>query len=825
MKTVLLNGIWKISGSDEYGNPLEFDGMVPGTVHTDMIKLGMIKDPMVSTNSEECQWIENVSWTYEKSFVYDPRGGECILNFDMLDVYCDVFLNEKKLGFCDNMFINHFFDVSDIIRKGENKIKVKFYPPAPIVSHLPKRNCAFTSERLYTRRIQCTYLWDWVDRFVTMGICGDVTLKIPAETEIENVFVRTTNIDSNGAQILVSAKFSKVGISTFASIELLDPDGRLIFSDRRLVVEKNMTLSIDIENPRLWNPSGYGEQNLYNVVFVVRNSSDEIVSEKNFRYGLRDVKIIQLPDKEGSENYSRCLEIQKSPLLFPDKDKNTSFSGFTIIVNGNPIMCKGANFVPSEPFVSSETYEKITQILILAKEAGMNFVRVWGGGVFEKDHFYSECDRLGLMVSQDFLMACGTYPQEDEDFCRQLAKEAEFATVKLRNHPCLIWWSGDNENAIMADDSQENYNGRKITREIIEPIVRKNDPDRYYFPSSPYGGTPYASATVGTAHNTWLLGDIFGAMIHSNLEDYQKVLAGNLTRFSAEEPVFGAVSESSMLRFMTKEEFEDEEEKVWRFHTKNNPSLKEFEIYDCLRAGAEKLFGKFKDNYDMLYKMQYLQYDWIRLTLELNRRSKWFSSGILYWMLNDCWPALGWSVIDYYTKPKAAWYAFKRSAKGVISSFEREEQLLKIYVCNDTLFDESVNLKVYEIEEGRTKSLFEGPFESKANTSAVAAQFKADVCCPEKVYVCDLESRNFSDRAIWFSKRPVDICGGGGRVEIIKDGGEFIILRSTGFVHCVILDLPDGVFGENYFCMLEGEEKTVRLRNRKQGERIKISTL
>ena len=828
MKKTSLNGNWRISGKDMNGNDLSFYGLVPGTVHTDLKRLGIIKNPLVSDNNKDCLWIEKVSWEYEKNFSVDFTGKKVSLVFSMLDVYCDVYLNGVKLGYCDNMFIPHSFDVTDVLKSGENTIRVRFYPPDDVVADKPKREAAFTWHRVYTRRVQCSYSWDWLDRFVTMGICGDVTLCTESATEIDNVHIRTLSIDKFSAQLSVNTEFSSVSSGTWLFTEIVSPCGELVYTGRKLVAENSLYQIVDISNPSLWYPSGYGEQPLYTIKVSVEDNDGNVLSQKTVVYGIRKVKILQLEDEPGSKYYQKCVEISRTPHIADydySKDNNKSFSGFVVIVNDIPIMCKGANWVPSEPVVSEETPEKITAILELAKEAGMNLIRVWGGGIFETEHFYAECDRLGLMVCQDFLMACGDYPQQEEDFCIQLKKEAEYISKRLRNNCCLIWWSGDNENAMWANDDMEMYNGRIVCRNYIEPVVRKNDPDTYFFPSSPYGGYPYGCATCGTTHNTGYLGITFEKYALGDMKNYREEIKDYISRFSVEEPIMGATSEQTALKFMTMEEFLDPEEKMWRFHTKNTPSLTEYEIYDVIKRAPEKTYGEYTDVYDKLYKMQYFQYEQIVLTMELYRRNKGFSNGILYWMLNDCWPAFGWAIIDYYVKPKAAWYGFKRTAKGVIASVDNVADKLLVYICNDTLDDVSGDITVYRLEGENCDVVYSGNFSCGANVSDMVCEFKADTASSECIYICDMSAGDHTDRALWYRNRLKDTKVKRGKTEIVSQGDGCVTLRADGYVHAVMLEGDDIVFENNCFPMLSGETVTINFRTENSDAKIKVLSI
>lgn len=814
MQSISLNGVWEGHGLGPHGDPLVFEGAVPGCVHTDLERAGLIEDPFWRDNAQKCRWIENGSWQYVRRFDA-PRIRGAELRFEGLDVYCDVYLNGRLLGRSEDMFVPCRFEVENCLKERDNELEVFFYSPVALTQGRPPRSAAFTAERLYTRREQCTYSWDWVDRFVTCGICGDVCLCWPDEAELEQVYLYTSHLDASGAQLQLQADFSAVCSDCFLELELTDPAGRPVASRLRRIVEPQLYESFDVPDPLLWFPNGSGTPNLYRMRLRVMRG-DRVLDERTVRCGIRTLRLLQLPDEPGSPNYEKCLELKKGPHVSGENarwDRNDQFSGFTVLVNGVPVFCKGANWVPCEPFASAETREKTAELLRLAAAAGMNMVRIWGGGIFEHDFFYEECDRLGILVVQDFLMACGDYPDREEWFQKALGEEAGAAVLRLRNHPCLAWWAGDNENAVEADDNLARYPGRATVRGVIEPIVHRLDPMRAFLPSSPYNGVPYGSITCGTTHNTQFIGDKFNYIRYHELEDYQAFFAKFLARFSAEEPSMGAPMFCSLERFMTAEDIFGDDLSMWRFHTKNNPSeaFRTFELFDYLQVLAQKLLGPFAGGEDRVLKLQYVQYEWVRVTVELFRRSKGFSWGLLFWMLDDCWPASGWSLIDYYCVPKAAYYAFRRAAKGVAASLCAEGGSVCAYVCNDTPSPARGRgiLRRVDLDTGEQRSWSFG-YEVPANVSqpvfALPLQ-QAEMQGSNAVLVCDIGG----DRALWFEKTPGALRLPDAKVTMERPDPQHLRLHADAYVHAVMLD-GEYEFEDNCFCMLPDETRLISLR-------------
>lgn len=798
MNRIDLNGKWigaVLPSQEEKG--FCFAATVPGCVHTDLMKDGILDDIYYRDNSEKCQWIENRDFSYTRKFRIDTIPSRAALVFEGLDTYAEIFLNGKSIGKTDNMFIRHTFNIKESLIEGENEISVHFRSPVKEVEGLPLYGGAFTRERMRTRRIQCTYGWDWVERFVTAGIWRDVYIDTEDGFRVKNAYIYTEAIIGTTAQVAVEAEFEGFENGAVADVSIISPDGDTVYRKQFFRKESFLKEYIDIPDAKLWYPAGYGEQPLYKL----------IISGKQFTFGIRQAVVLQEPDKKGSEYYEKCLEIKDS-VSGKRYDRNEEFSGFQLIINGLRVMCKGANWVPSEPFPSEESDEKITELLTLAKEAGLNMLRIWGGGIFEKQHFYNECDRLGILLTQDFLMACGDYPEEIDSFILQIKKEAEFAAYELRNHPSLVWWSGDNENAVDGFDTAENYHGRTAVHKGIFPVLNRLDPKRRFFLSSPTGGNTYASKTVGTTHNTQYLGcSIFPYIMNEDMTDYKEHFSQYLARFIAEEPTTGAVCLPSLKKFMTEDDifFGDE---MWNFHTKSNPALP-FSLFDVLTSFTSKVLGSFTDGYDRFFKMKYNQFEWIRVSMENIRRNRGFINGIVYWMWNDCWPASsGWAFVDYYTLPKASFYSFKRCAGELLCSIDKKENY-DIYLCNDGLEKKAVELKLSYLKNGEITFLSAHNAEIDAHTSKRVFTLPLSAVPADAVVFCDVSGGDFSDRAFYKNGGLPIKPAYGVKIEEITENT--VTVSASEYIHAAELE-GEFIFSDNFFSLYPGEKKTVSFR-------------
>ena len=779
----------------------EVSATVPGCVHADLKRAGLIPDLLYRDNNDAYHHLDNEDFTYRTTFTSKDAERSARLVFEGLDTYADVYLNGERLGECHNMFIKHTFDVSGKL-KDENELEVRFRSPIKEVESCPDRIGTFTSERINSRRIQCTYYWDWVDRFITEGIWLPVYIEYFDEMAVTDAYIYTEAIDSFGAQLNATLNFENYIPGSIVKIEIFDDICNQIFTKEYFVRESSLNFRVNVKNPKLWYPHGYGEQPMH----LLRVTVGENVFEESF--GIRTLRVVEIEDDIDSPYYKRAKDIQEG------QDKihraRTDFterpSGFSVVINGERIFCRGANYVPCEPYPSEITKEKIDEVVACAKSAGVNMIRVWGGGIFEKDELYAACDKEGILVTQDFLMACGAYPEKEEWFIEELKLEAAHAAKKLRNHPSLAWWSGDNENATHGSDTQEDHTGRDSALHGIEPVVRALDPARRFFRSSPYGGNEYMAQTAGTTHTTNFIIKMFDHLSTDKNSNYKEYLDRFVARFIAEEPTYGLPESSSLLKFMTEEDLLDEEERILKFHSKSNPAVKT-SLHDYGRGFAKNLFGEFTDAEDRLFKYRYLQYEWLRVVFENCRRAIGYCDGLVFWMLNDCWPSsMGWSLIDYYNRPKAAYYAFRRMAMPLVCSIAYEDGVYKLYASSDRLEYTDVKVRAYAID--KISGLTVDSFESTLSVDAYSST-KIDLpfaVSDDTVIVADISTGETSDRCFYrHGALPLKKTDS---VKIKAMSEDSITLTASEYTHAVSLE-GDCVFSDNYFSLLPGEEKTV----------------
>ena len=813
MERLSLTGAWRARCIDG-DNAFSYEARVPGSTLSDLMREGKLpSDLFYRDNSIAANRYERCDFEYERSVSLEAKEGhKYTLFLEKLDTYATVCFNGNEVARTQNAYIRHEIDVTRFVVSGENTVKVYIRSPIREVEGLPLFDGAFTRERMRTRRIQCTYGWDWVARFISSGI-GDAGIEILREGEIlvKSAYIRTENIDSDSAGMALDLTFPEKYNGEVVTVSVISPTGECVYKKRRYCNEELVRLRFDIPKARLWYPQGYGDQPIYTL--RVESESALLYSEP---FGIRTVKIMQLPDKKGSAYYKKCRKIKN-----PRYDFNEEHSGFILKINGKRIYCHGANWVPCEPFSVGDPSEKVARLLDLSKNYGVNMIRVWGGGDFESRQFYDECSRLGIMVTQDFLMACGTYPEGEEWFINELRREAEYAALTLRNKPCLVWWSGDNENAVHGNDEMEDYTGRRSAYSGIARELYRLDPARPFLPSSPYGGTKYASNTVGTTHNTCYLGSfIFPYMMKGECADYREYFKNFRARFIAEEPQLGAISESSLRKFMTEEDIFGESDDMWNYHTKSNPAIKTT-LFDMSLSFTRGMLGDFISKEDRFFKLRYLQYEWVRLLMEQSRRELWFSSGIVFWMLNDCWPASsGWSLMDYYGKPKDALYAFRRCAKRVILSIDKAEGGFKIYASNLGKALKGAKITLTRVKNGEVKRREEFTADIPAE-SAKAVLFKKMALGEDETLVAELEAGGILDRT--FYRQGALLLAPTDAYTVSHDkAARTVTVTASKYIHAAELD-ADAIFSDSCFSLLPGESRTVSYEPLGDVEAVKIT--
>ncbi len=649
---------------------------VPGTVHADLLANGIIEDFFWRTNENGVQWIEDADWEYRTTFEVDAgmlKRDIAELEFMGLDTYADVHLNGHHILTSDNMFVGHRIRCLELLHEGENELRIQFHSPVRVGMeklqkvdyHIPATNEQAPPDRqtsVFTRKAPFHYGWDWGPRLVTSGIWRPVRLTAWNSARISDLYLETTVAGDDRAMISAGVDIYSLNEEEYVISLYINGEKSGISEGMKADQGHNeATLSFAIDNPRLWWTNGLGEPYLYDLSFRLEKDGKEI-DRHDIEYGVRTVKLVQEPDETGHS--------------------------FLFEVNGVPVFMKGANIIPSETLTPRVTDEMYENLINNAVSANMNMLRVWGGAIYEDDYFYELCDRNGLLVWQDFMFACNLQPGDDAHL-QNIRNEAIYNVRRLRNHTSIALWCGNNENLHGWHhwDWQDNYTPEqrdfmwrtyeRIFHEILPEVVSELDPKNEYWSSSPssVGNTP-ADRRSGDEHD-WTVW--FGQQPFSNY-------ASNVPRFVSEWGMQAFPGMHTIKSFSMDGDWDIDSE-VMRHRQRSDMSwlAPGFDGNDMIRWYMEMYYRVPEDFAGFTYVSQLLQAKGYRTAIESHRRAMPHCMGTLYWQLNDCWPTISWSTVDYHNRWKASHYAVRDAFEEVIVSPVIEGDNINIYVVSDRL--------------------------------------------------------------------------------------------------------------------------------------------
>jgi beta-mannosidase len=779
---------------------------VPGCVHTDLLKNKLIDDPFFRDHEQKLQWIGKTDWEYQTTFKVGPeilKLQHVELVFAGLDTYANVFLNESPLFDANNMFREWRVDAKNLLRPGDNTLRIRFRSPinevlplmAKIDYQLPASNDQGEKTSPYTRKAPYQFGWDWGPRFVTSGLWKPVALEAWDAARIENFHIVQKEIKNGVARL--SAEVEVLAGSEIGATVLIDnqtTQGKVVTQQVTLKPGVNrVQLDLVVTNPALWWPNGMGEQPLYKFqARLVRER--ELLDQSAIRIGLRTLELRQKPDSWGKS--------------------------FEFVINGVPVFAKGGNWIPADIFPSRITKAQYRHLIKSVRDTNMNMLRVWGGGIYESDDFYELCDEMGIMVWQDFMFACSMYPG-DPEFLENVRQEAVDNVKRLRSHPSIVIWVGNNEvetawmhwgwKQTLPAKVWDDY--KAIFHDVLPSVCAALDPARPYWPSSP-------SSNLEEDSDSQNMGDVhYWGVWHFALPftDYEK----QLPRFMSEYG-FQSFPQTETVNTYTLPEDRDIQSPVMLAHQKHprgNQLIREYMLRD---------YPPPRDFDSFLYVSQVLQAEGIKIGAEHFRRIMPRNMGSLYWQINDCWPVASWSSIDYFGRWKALHYYARRFYDELLISPHEEDGKLNIYVVSDRQKPISAQLRLtlmdfagHKVSETNTDVTVEG-LQSKTYQSLV----KTDLLRgqdPKKVFLqCDLlvagkvlsSNRHFFAvaKALALSKPEI--------TPLVRPTakGFLVTLTTNLFARNVYLSLSqgDGFFSDNYFDLVPGRKVEVEFRSSQQ---------
>ena len=806
LSEVSLDGLWRFRGykgcngeeSGAHATQCPLEGWLlaeaPLTAHTNLMDNKLIPDPFIGCNEREVQWVNENEWWYRKEIDLTDElvGKDAVeLVFGGLDTFATIWVNDVKVGEANNMFTPWRFNIKSAAKAGKNLIAIRFKPVCKVANeleaqHKHKYACLSAenfSARPYVRKAQYSFGWDWGPTLPTAGIWREAKIVAYNKARLGFMAASPVEISKQKAKVKLSAELHATGESELCVKFLLNGFGHRYEKDVEVKVSEGRNFAdctIEVDEPKLWWPKGYGEPSLYDASAKLISGA-ELLDDASVKVGIRSIELIQEPDEEGKT--------------------------FIFKINGQNVFCKGANWIPADSFLPKVNYERYNKLLTSAAEANFNMLRVWGGGVYEADEFYDLCDALGIMVWQDFMYVCAGYPEE-EWFLREAEREAMEAILRLRRHPSIVVWCGNNENQWLHNvlwkirDKVDRLYGSTIYESLLSRICQSLDPTRPYRPSSPFGGEDSSGRHEGDRHNweVWSQGIDYPAY----LEDQG--------RFISE---FGWQAPPSMelLRAYLEEQDLNPRSYAFKVHEKQTGGL------ELLRALLAVHYPVPEDLRLFVLYSQLNQGEALKTAVTHWRSRMFKTSGCLIWQLNDCWPVISWSLIDYGLNPKAAYFYVKRACQPVIAPLIVKQGKADIYIINETDAQLDAALK-FEVMTFSGEVLCDQIVKTSvpAYTSQLVMENKLDTLPMKEncVLVTTLESQG---KIIYQDARtvaePKDLKLSKPKIQATAkkiDAKTFeVTLQSQVYAKAVKIEIGDlkAKFSDNFFDLLPNRQKVV----------------
>lgn len=662
---------------------------VPGNVELDLVRAGLEPDPFWADNLYKFRKYEFYSWQFERAFHAPERGdGRWVLHFEGLNNFARVYVNGVLAGETANSLIEHELDVTDLLLYGqENHVTVRIRSALNVARDMDFPAMLRNDEFAVLRMPPSSFGWDIMGRFLSAGMWRGVTLKRLPPTRLSEIYYATTHLYRGGAELLVKYRWhTDARVLDGFSIRVTGQCGDHAFEQTVPAPFVSGAMHIRVPDARLWWPNGYGEQPLYDVTMSLLKDG-VVVDETHERIGIRVVTL--------------------DHVLKPGDDGE-----FRVSVNGVPILCKGSNWVPLDALHSRDA-ERLQAAHDLLYDVGCNIVRCWGGNVYEDHAFFDLCDERGILVWQDFAMACAVYSPAPE-FAEQIEQEAVSVVKKLRNHPSILLWAGDNEvdeglSGMHLPTDNSRYSA--LTREVLPRVVRMHDPYRHYIPSSPHIPDGIARYQVPEQHN-------WGARAYFKDDFYKHTTA----HFISECGYHGCPAVSSLRQYIPEDQLNQWlDNPIWDAHNTDYLPFgaRGYNRIQLMHDQVDILFGGVPEDITAFARLsQVSQAEAKKFFIERTRIKKWRRTGIIWWNLLDGWPQISDAVVDYhYAKKLAYWYIQRVQQPVAVMMDELTDWSHAVVLGNDSREDKQVTYRVWDGGTGET--YLEGTCLSPANQNVV----------------------------------------------------------------------------------------------------------
>jgi beta-mannosidase len=788
---------WEMRAVDE---PDWLPVRLPGEVHLALMKAGKISDPFVADQELDVQWVAEKDWEFRGHIEVSPAMLEedrVDLVFDGLDTLAELYCNDTLLGETANAFRQYRWDVKSSLHAGENEILVVFKSPVRYVRSLQQEMPLPAPDQSiqggpYLRKAPCQWGWDWGPMLPPIGIWKGVRLEGYSIGRIDSLHLRQEHARDGSVEVVADAVLDLWEEKPLQlCITLTNPAGKS-FAVACRVVNGKASASVEIDEPDLWWPNGYGDQPLYGVHITLRTDAEEVLDGRDFQIGLRTLELKQEKDEFGES--------------------------FTFVVNGVPIFAKGANWIPADSFPTRISRDQLDQLLGDAARAHHNMIRVWGGGFYESEDFYDLCDHYGILVWQDFVFSCSVYPLNDPAFVENVHQEVIDNVQRIRHRASLALWCGNNEmdwgweswgwQKDSLKDYQESY--KAFFYDLLPDWLSTLDPNTPYWYSSPTSGTPFENCNsneVGDAHywEVWHGSKPFTA--------YREQFPRFMSEFG-----FQSLPPLKTIQTYASEDHWNLTDYLIEHHQRSYYASAQFMGQMALHFMMPADFPA------MVYLTMVLQSEGIRYGVEHWRRNRHRVSGTLYWQLNDCWPVASWSSLDYFGRWKTLHYASRRFYAPLLLSVEDDEQHadMKIHLTSDLreiwegqLTWQLMRLDGEILESGEmdceipplaSQMLFEKRFDSLTRSEKRETVFVARLIKDDEVLSTQV--------APFVRNKHLQLVEPHLKAYLLESDDDFVTIELEArylarFVE-LSLDKADVVFSDNYFDVLPGEKVQVR---------------
>lgn len=816
MKQVLENN-WKLYTD----TGVEIEGHVPGDITADLYQAGKIDDPFYGLNHKELGWILQSDFTYETVFDINREildSEEIFLVFDGVDLFSEISLNGQVLGNTESMFLQYRYQIKELVKETGNLLKVKMLSTKQKMDEIDTEDYwgIFNDERLFLRKAQCQFGWDWAPDMPGYGICKPVWIEGRSKHRITHVSTKAYN---NGCLSVFTELNYDVRPWTdrygrpmeVISDEVLNDTliyrvstvaGKELSEDTCVVYEQSVNgtksfANFFIENPQLWWPAGYGEQPMYAYsVELVR--AGKVLDKQEGRFAFREVTLSQQPIS------TERLECK-------------------IVVNGVPIFAKGSNWVPMECFTGTVRQEKYEKLLTIAKDGHMNMLRVWGGGIYEDDSFYRLCDELGIMIWQDMMFACADIPEEKPEFIAMIKKEISYQITRLKGHPSIVLWSGGNEK--VGSICKQVSHGDFFLDALLPGMIQSQDDTRPIVRQSPFGMTELANdCTSGDSHTS-----SYETALESGVEKYRDFVSGSVASFVSECTLMGPASLESYQKVFPEDKMWPMNE-YWDDRLSDNPyAAVVMSFAKRQKLFAEKMYGECKSAKNFIYKGMTVHSELFRAESEYARSNKGDTWGFMNWMYSDTWPSGSMSLVDYYCEPKQVYYQMKRSYEPLLVTFvqNREKQTV-LTVVNDTVQAVSGELeygvKTLDGTVCRSKKVQVSVEENGVWSEAVSMEFDQENTylyvegCLNGQQISTVYSHAMWRNCQFVSDYTYDVKE--------QEDGLVVTFKAGCFAKGIVLKLPNNElyrYSDNYLDLQAGEEKTVYIYGKASAQDLVVT--